>query len=80
VGDEWRPAETVRRGVDALLDGLRGFGNFAIFFAIAILPWLLVVGLVIFLIVALVRWRGRVRRRRQAASPDRVGGDGPEAG
>jgi hypothetical protein len=80
VGDEWRPAETVRRGVDALLDGLRGFGNFAIFFAIAVLPWLLAIGLVVGLIVAFVRWRGRVRRRRQAASADNGGGDQPEAG
>jgi hypothetical protein len=66
VGDEWRPAETVRRAVDTLLDGLRGFGDFAIFFAVAILPWLLAIGLVIFLIVVLVRWRARVRRARQA--------------
>jgi len=62
VGDQWRPAETVRRAVDALLNGLRGFGDFAIFFAIAILPWLVAIGLVIFLVVRLVRWRARVRR------------------
>jgi hypothetical protein len=80
VGDEWRPAETVRRGVDALLDGLRGFGDFAIFFAIAILPWLLVIGAVVALIVVFFRWRGRVRRRRQAASPDSGGEDQPQAG
>ena len=66
VGDEWRPAETGRRAIDTLLDGLRGFGNFAIFFAIAILPWLLAIGLVIFVIVAFIRWRTRVRRNRQA--------------
>jgi hypothetical protein len=80
VGDEWRPAETVRRGVDALLNGLRGFGDFAIFFAIAILPWLLVIGAVVALIVVFFRWRGRVRRRRQAASPDSGGEDLPQAG
>jgi hypothetical protein len=66
VGDEWRPAETGRRAVDTLLDGLRGFGDFAIFFAIAILPWLLAIGLVILLIVVLIRWRARVRRKKQA--------------
>jgi Flp pilus assembly protein TadB len=66
VGDTWRPAETSRRAVDTLLDGLRGFGNFAIFFAIAVLPWLLAIGLVIFLIVVFIRWRARVRRSRQA--------------
>jgi hypothetical protein len=66
VGDEWRPAETGRRAVDTLLGGLRGFGDLIIFFAIAVLPWLLAIGLVIFLIVVLIRWRARVRRGRQA--------------
>jgi len=67
VGDEWRPAETVRRAVDALLDGLRGFANFAIFFAIAVLPWLVLIGAVVIGIVLLVRWRSRARRAKQAA-------------
>ena len=70
VGDQWRPAETTRRAVDTLLAGLRGFGNFAIFFAIAILPWLAAIGLAIFLIVVLIRWRGRARRARQATGED----------
>ncbi len=78
VSDEWRPAETARRGVTALVDGLKGFGDFAIFFAIAILPWLIAVGLVIFLIVLLVRWRARVRRAKRATgepSPKDPAGD-----
>jgi len=66
VSDEWRPAETARRGVTALVDGLKSFGDFAIFFAIAILPWLVAFGLVIFLIVILVRWRARARRAKRA--------------
>ncbi len=66
MSDEWRPAETARRAVTALVDGLKGFGDFAIFFAIAILPWLVACGLVIFLIVILVRWRARVRRAKRA--------------
>jgi hypothetical protein len=68
VGNEWRPAETTRRAVDMLLNGLRGFGDFVIFFAIAILPWLAAIGLVIFLVVRLVRWRARVRRARQSGT------------
>ena len=72
VGDEWRPAETGRRAVDTLLDGLRGFGNFAIFFAIAVLPWLLAIGLVIFLVVVFIRWRSRVRRNRTAKAEPEV--------
>lgn len=66
VGDQWRPAETTRRAVDTLLDGLRGFGDFAIFFAIAILPWLVVMGVMLAAIVLLVRWRSRARRARRA--------------
>jgi hypothetical protein len=68
VGDEWRPAETTRRAVETLLDGLRGFGDFAIFFAIAILPWLAAVGLVVFILVRLIRWRAGVRRDRQSGA------------
>jgi hypothetical protein len=72
VSQQWRPAETARRAVEALVDGLQGFGDFAIFFGIAILPWLVAAGLLLWLVVALVRWRGRVRDRRRAApqAPD----------
>jgi hypothetical protein len=73
VGDQWRPAETVRRAVETLVDGLRGFGDFVIFFAIAILPWLVVIGLMVLLLVALVRWRVRVRRTRHAAGSEAPG-------
>ncbi len=65
VGDEWRPAETARRAVETLVDGLRGFGDFLIFFAIAILPWLVVIGATLAAIVLLVRWRSRARRTRR---------------
>ena len=68
VAEQWRPAETARRAIEALVDGLRGFGNFLIFFGIAILPWLVALGLVVLLIVSLVRWRRRVRRARQSGS------------
>jgi len=66
VSDQWRPAETARRAVETLLDALKGFGDFSIIFAIVVLPWLAAIGLVVFLIVRLVRWRGRARRARQA--------------
>ena len=70
VGDQWRPAETARRAVEALVDGLRGFGNFLIFFGIAILPWLVALGLVVLLIVSPVRRRRRVRRARSAGASE----------
>jgi hypothetical protein len=68
VGDQWRPVETARRAVETLLDGLRGFGDFLIFSAIAILPWLLAIGLVIFILVRFIRWRSRGRRASDQAS------------
>jgi len=71
VDDAWRPAETVRRAVQALLSGLRGFAEFLIFFAIAVLPWLLLVVLVIGIVVWLVRRRSRRNRTQE---------EGPEAG
>jgi hypothetical protein len=67
VSDQWRPAETTRRAVETLVDGLRGFGDFLIFFAIAVLPWLVAIGLVILVVVFLLRWRIRTRRARHAA-------------
>jgi hypothetical protein len=70
VADQWRPAETARRAVEALVDGLRGFGNFLIFFGIAILPWLVALGLVVLLMVSLVRWRRRVRHARSAGASE----------
>lgn len=66
VDTRWRPAETVRAAVDALLGGMRDFGDFAIYFVIAVLPWLLVAGLVVVAVVKLVQWRARVRRERQS--------------
>jgi hypothetical protein len=62
VAEQWRPAESARRAVEALVDGLRGFGDSLIFFSIAILPWLAAVGLAIFLLVRFIRWRTRARR------------------
>ncbi|MFN2168602.1 MAG: DUF4349 domain-containing protein [Anaerolineae bacterium] len=82
VGDQWRPAETVRRAVDSLLEGLRGFANFAIFFSIAVLPWLAVMAAILAGIIWLVRWRSRIRRAKQAAEVPAAEGpasEGPAA-
>jgi len=60
VDNRWRPAETVRRSFDTLLSSLRDFGDFAIFFSIALLPWLLLAGAVVFVVLRLQkRWRAR---------------------
>jgi hypothetical protein len=67
VGARWRPAETVRGAFEALVDSLRSFGDFLIFFIIAILPWLLLIGLVIYGVVRFVLWRVRVSREKRIA-------------
>ncbi len=61
----WKPAETVRRAVENLLDSLKGFADFMIVFGIAVLPWLVFFGLIIWGVVALVRRR---RNKRKAQS------------
>jgi hypothetical protein len=73
VGDRWRPAESVRRAYETLVDGLRGFGDFVIFFAIAILPWLVVIGVVLAVTVLLVRWRSRAGREKRATTGQEPG-------
>jgi hypothetical protein len=67
VGARWRPAETVRGAFEALVDSLRSFGDFLIFFGIAILPWLLLIGLVIYGVVRFVLWRVRASREKRIA-------------
>src|SRR5574341_2497750 len=66
VDTRWRPGETVRRAIDELVDGARGFADFLIFFSIAILPWLVLFGLAVYGIVRFVLWRIRVGREKRA--------------
>ncbi len=58
----WRPAETMRGAVDALVNSLRGFADFLIVFVIAIAPWLLAIGLIWWVVARVVR----KRRERKA--------------
>jgi hypothetical protein len=73
VSERWRPLETARRALETLVDAVRGFGDFFIFFAIAILPWLLLLGLAIFVIVRLVTWRTRARRKKDESDAEPSG-------
>jgi type IV secretory pathway VirB6-like protein len=66
VQQGWRPSEAVHQAFTTLINGLQGVGNFLILFAIAILPWLLVVGLVLYGIIRLIMWRIGVSKRRKA--------------
>lgn len=67
VDTRWRPAETIREAFTALVDGLRDFGDFLIFFVIAALPWLLLLALVAYGVYRFVAWRVRVAKARRAA-------------
>jgi hypothetical protein len=67
VGTRWRPAEATRGAVETLVDSLRGLGDFLIFFAIAVLPWVVALGLVVYGVVRLVLWRVRVGREKRTA-------------
>lgn len=51
----WRPAETARRGYEALLKSVQGFGNTLIYFSIAVLPWLVFGGLIAYVAIRVVR-------------------------
>ncbi len=55
IESSWRPAETVREAFKALVNSLQGFGNFLIYFSIAILPWLLFIGLIVYGVVRFVK-------------------------
>jgi hypothetical protein len=68
VDTRWRPAETVREAVEALLRSLRSVGDFLIFFGIFCLPWLLVIVPVGYVIFRGVRGLVRRRRARRAAT------------
>jgi hypothetical protein len=65
IDTSWKPAETVRRAVENLIDSMQGFADFMISFGIAVLPWLVFFGLIIWGVVAIIRWR---KRRKQDAA------------
>jgi len=63
VQQGWRPGEAVHQAITTLINSLQGLGNFLILFVIAILPWLVVVGLVLYGAIRLVMWRRRTPRK-----------------
>ena len=64
IETSWKPAETFRRAVENLVLSMQDFADFMIVFAISVLPWLVVFGLIIWGVVAIVR-----RRRSKKAEP-----------
>ena len=65
IDTSWKPAETFRRAVEDLLESMENFADFMIVFLVAVAPWLIFFGLIIWGVVAIVRSR---RRRKKAAS------------
>ncbi len=59
IDTSWKPLETLRMGLDDLLDSLRDFADWLLYFAVAGLPWLVAFFL-------LGRWLFRAIRRRVA--------------
>ncbi len=60
----WRPLGTAKTALDALVNSLKGLADFLIYFVIAILPVLLLVGLPIVIVVRLIQ---RITRSRKPA-------------
>ncbi|MGH2521646.1 MAG: hypothetical protein ACRDH2_03995, partial [Anaerolineales bacterium] len=70
VDARWRPAETAREALDDLVGSLRGFGDFIIYFGIAVLPWLVLGGMVAYGVVRLNRGRrARAEQGKPASNP-----------
>lgn len=57
----WRPARVFRNAIDSLVDALQGVAEFGIWFAIYLLPLLLIVGIPLWLIGRFI-WRRWQRR------------------
>ncbi len=72
IEGRWRPAETAREALEALVNSLQGFGKFLIYFGIVILPWLAFFGLIGCAVVRFVR-------RRRPAHPDTETGEPPSS-
>jgi len=51
IDTTWKPLETMREAIDDLIDGLKGFVDFLIYFIIAVAPWLALFGYIIWQVV-----------------------------
>ena len=62
IDTKWAPLETIRYAFEELLDSIQGFADWFIVFVIATLPWLIVIGVVIWLVIRRVK-----KKRKQKA-------------
>ena len=58
----WKPANTLRIAFDDLVDSLKDFADFLIIFSVAVLPWLLFFGLIIWAIVRFFKRRATKKK------------------
>jgi len=65
IDTRWKPLETVREAIDDLIDGLKGFVEFLIYFIIAVAPWLAIFGFIIWLVVKFIRRRKAKKAAKQ---------------
>lgn len=66
VAGVWQPGETARRAYSGLISTAQALIDVLIFFGIAVLPWLVVMGLVVYVVRLVVR---RVRTAKKPAEP-----------
>jgi hypothetical protein len=66
IGGLWQPGETARRAYSGLISTAQTLVNLLIFFGIAVLPWLVVIGLVVYVVRLVVR---RFRTAKKPAEP-----------
>ena len=62
IETSWKPAQVFRNAVESLVDALQGVAEFGIWFAIYLLPLLLIVGIPLWLVGRFI-WRRWQRRR-----------------
>ena len=55
IDTKWTPSETIRYAIEELLESLQDFADWIIVFVIATLPWLIIIGLVVWLVVRKVK-------------------------
>lgn len=66
IDTSWKPLATAKQAVENLVDSLQGFADFLIVFVIAVLPWLVFFGLIIWGVVAVVRRRRAKKKAKQS--------------
>ncbi len=66
IDSSWQPAVTFRRAVENLIDSIQDFADFMIVFTVAMLPWLLFFGLIIWGVIRFFKGRKAKKQAREA--------------